>query len=76
MPVLKQVCSCVCVVPPKVWCFNMDFFRMLLAMAALVSLAYASEKVTNAVPPNGQPFWPLGMDTGWAINHVGMDSTQ
>ena len=29
-----------------------------------------------AVPPSGQPLWPFGVVMCWAINHVGVDSTQ
>ena len=32
-----------------------------------------SEKVTDT---SGQPLFPLGVVTGWAFNHVGVDSTQ
>ena len=69
---------------------NMDFSRMLLAMASLAHvhvdchptqpsmLQHFSEKLTDAIPPMLAAIsqWPLGVVTWWGINHVDMDSTQ
>ena len=75
-------------VPLKVRCFNMDFSRMLLAMATMVSLAYAHVHCYTTIDdpwacygayrrkrptPVGSHCY-LGVVT-WC-NHVGVDSTQ
>ena len=61
----------------SIWCFNVDFLRTLLAMAAIVSLAYAHvhcyPTVNEFCRKRPMPFLPLGSHCGlWVWSHCGL----